>query len=221
MIPVQGAVKLLWPLDSKTCTSEVLSGEYQENQPCFKSFGPQPEGFPFNSMVFDGASYLDVHVDFPAFDVEHYSFHGFFYLTQPSAALFNYRAQYTTTEDELWVVNGILRLHRRIGRKHKIQNGVTTIYMKTWYFISLVVDHFGYVHVYVNRAKDIYAPVGGTKTIDQPGNLRIGGSFNVVDTFLTGRIICFGMSWKTYNPDENEIRTLCQTTPWMRTYNNQ
>jgi hypothetical protein len=79
VIPDQGTVKLLWPLDSETCTSDVLSGEYQENQPCFKSFEPQPEGFLFNSMVFDGASYLDFHVEFPAFNVEHYSFHGFFY----------------------------------------------------------------------------------------------------------------------------------------------
>lgn len=221
MIPVQGTVKLLWPFDSKTCTSEVLSGGYDKNQPCFKPFGPQPEGFPFNSILFDGASYLDFYVDFPAFNVEHYSLHGFFYLTQPSAALFNYRPLDAITEDELSVVNGNLLLYRRIGSKQKLKNGVATIYTNTWYFISLVVDRVGHVHVYVNGTKDIYAPVGGRKSIDEPGNLRIGGSFNDVDFFFSGRIICFGISWKTYNPDENEIRNLCQTTPWMSTYNNQ
>lgn len=220
MIPVDSTVKLLWPLDSKTCTSEVVSGGYEENQTCSKSFGPQPEGFPFNSMVFHGASYLDFHVDFPAFNVEHYSFHSFFYLAQPSAALFNYRAQDTIREDELWVLNGILRLYRRIGSTQEIKYGVATIYTNTWYFISLVVDRSGYIHVYVNGTKDIFAPVGGRKSIDEPGNLRIGGSFNDADLFFSGRITCFGISWKTYNPDENEIRNLCQATPWMRTYNN-
>ncbi|XP_063446604.1 uncharacterized protein LOC134726136 [Mytilus trossulus] len=213
-----GILKRLWPLDSQTCSSEVLTTTYVYGE-CTNTFEHQPQDFPFNAMEFDGSSSFDVSVDVSTTNIKHYSFQGwFFFKSDTPSSLFHYRDSKGISETIVWTNNMKLKLYRKVKSDVKSFTGIQQISKYRWYYIVLGVGEEGYVSVRIDGVKDVYGMLTNRKSKEMPGTLRIGGDFREAHANVKGRITCVGFHLNTRDASKNVVEDVCTETAWLRKF---
>ncbi|XP_063446602.1 uncharacterized protein LOC134726135 [Mytilus trossulus] len=210
-----GVLTRLWPLDSQTCSSEVLTTTYVYSE-CNNIFKHQPQDFPFNAMAFDGSSLIDVAVDVSTSKIQHYSFQGwFFFTTDTPASLFHYIDSEGITETIVWINNMRSKVYRRVSSDVKTFTGSKQFSKYKWYYISLGIGEIGYIYVRIDGVSDIYGIFNNRNIKEFPGTLRIGGDFSEVHANIEGRITCVGFHLDTRDASEDVVKDVCTGTSWM------
>ena len=180
---------------------------------CNHTFVYQTYDIPYTAMLLN--KHIDVRVDFIMKKKEHYSFGGMFLLKKASGIIFHYKSDGSSREIMLWIDNGTLHLYR----KHTDDPGLfytcstTDLEANNWMWISTTVGRFGYT--FANVGNDIVlcgiAQRDPNRKIELPGNLRIGGSFDILRLPFNGLVSCVGFFVGTRLPDANSTLSLCNT----------
>jgi len=205
---------LLWPLDNHTCEQEVkMINSFEPHLFCNHTFVNQPYDIPYTAMVLN--KHIDVRVHFIPKEKEHYSFGGMFLLKETAGVIFHYKSDSSSRETMLWIDTGTLNLYR----KHDddpgtiyTSNTVMGLKANNWVWITTAVGKRGFVFANIGneRVIRIKAQRDTNRKIELPGNLRIGGSFDIsrLPSF-NGLVFCVGFFVGVRFPSADSTLTLC------------
>lgn len=197
-----------------------MNNTFEPHLFCNHTFVNQTYDIPYTAMVLD--KHIDVRVDFTPEEKEHYSFGGMFLPMETSGVIFHYKSNSSSSEVMLSIDNGTLNLYR----KHDDDTG--KIYMYTnnkimgleankWVWITTAVGKGGRVFVNIGNERVIRQrdQKAANRKIELPGNLRIGGSFNISRLPFNGLVSCVGFFVKERFPRADSILPLCHAWQGM------
>lgn len=178
---------------------------------CNRAFVNQAYKIPYTAMILE--NYIDVRVEFTTEEKLHYSFGGMFLLKKAYGIIFHYQSDVSSTDIMLWVVNGILHLSRKHAKDQALQYTSNTAVLEAnnWMWISMGVGKYGFVFANIGNDTVIRgtAQADTDRTIELPGNLRIGGTFYINMLPFNGLVSCVGFFVETRFPDANSTLHLC------------
>jgi len=205
--------KLLWPLDSNTCELEVMNKAIEPVLFCNHTFVIHDYSFPYVSMALQ--EHIDVRITYRTELIEHYSFGGIFLLQDIYGVIFHYKSDVENIETMICVENGTLKIYRngQIPFTTFRSDDVMNLQTNTWMWIAMTVGKYGNAHANVGNEHALSVR-GSRKTVELPGNLRIGGSFDTSKPAFKGQLSCVGFFYGQCRPRYLSIQPLCNSTQW-------
>jgi hypothetical protein len=159
--------------------------------------------------------HIDVRITYSTELIEHYSFGGMFLLHDNYGVIFHYKSDVENIETMLCVENGTLAIYRngQVPSTFFRNDDVMNLQTNTWMWITMGVGEHGYPHAKVGN-KHAFSGMGSRQTVELPGNLRIGGSFDTLKPAFKGQLSCVGFFLGEYMPSYVSMQPLCNSTQW-------
>lgn len=208
---------LLWPLDNRTYTTEVLisTNHIISQSQCGLKFKEIPTGFRYPAVELDGNTHLDIYLDYTGgANDDDYSFSGMFLLTTTTGTFFHYKADDNTQsfkEMLLWTQNGSICMERKIDQSESLCSISVVINAGSWVFISFGIDYNnGHMKVFVGGDNAIDEDFVDNKGIVLPGILRIGASHDSSNPNLVGHVGCVAYHANDMDPPMSTSRAICR-----------
>ena len=179
---------------------------------CNHTFVIQNYSFPYVSMVLQ--EHIDVRITYSTELIEHYSFSGIFLLHDNYGVIFHYKSDVENIETMLCVENGTLAIYRNdqvLSGDHFRNDDVMNLQTNTWMWITMGVGQHGYPHAKIGN-EHAFSGIGSRQTVELPGNLRIGGSFDTLKPAFKGQLSCVGFILGEYMPSYLSMQALCNST---------
>ena len=133
---------------------------------------------------------------------------------ETSGVIFHYKSDSSNSEIMLSIDTGTLNLYRMYDDPGTIYtiNTIMGLKANNWVQVTTAVGKHGVVFVNIGNERVIRQrdQKAANRKIELPGNLRIGGSFDILRLPFNGLVSCVGFFVEERFPSADSILPLCE-----------
>ncbi|XP_052082890.1 uncharacterized protein LOC127720349 [Mytilus californianus] len=216
--------ELLWPLSNVTYTTEIkLNSPNQDRSAgCNIKFAQDmPPNFQNLAVSTDDDHWIDIRIeDNILYSNKDYTFSGWFKISNPNGTLFHYKSDHYYTTGEFLELKAVLAspniiFKRKLKTANETASFAVTLSLYNWHYFTFGIDRSnGKMKIYQDENLLEEFDHGFMDNIDimAPGTLRIGRSFDEVDSNLNGDVTCFAYHIDKFNVPLSDSENECKNT---------
>ncbi|CAC5362935.1 unnamed protein product [Mytilus coruscus] len=220
---------MLWPLNNDTYAAEIKHNNQDQSTECNIKFAQDmPPTFPNLAVSTDDDHVIDVRIEnnfIPSGN--DYTFSGWFQSSNTDGALFHYKSD--DKNGSFLGLKAVLTSLYNITLTRNLQfsneSGVSVnnppLIVNTWYYLTFSVDgKNGKMKINQDEVSIFSDDNNFEDDIDivLPGTLRIGGSFDEIDSNFNGDVTCFAYHSDKPDPAKSESEGQCKTASVAESY---